>query len=169
LAPGLQGPRDLGEERVDGSEVPGGLVAAEAVAGTGHHEVRTRSYADQVVCTAQAANPTNGQGHSNYSPGSRRYRHPAEGPASARPTYQDPRRTAARCASRTYVILPDSLTARTVLSSTKRISHPWRTEATSRPLGPRVRETSLPVRTTLLRRDGRARVTPGSSYGHRGL
>ena len=36
-APGLLGPRHLGEERVDGTEVPGGLVAADAVAGTGHH------------------------------------------------------------------------------------------------------------------------------------
>ena len=58
LAPGLQGPRDLGEERVDGSEVPGGLVAAEAVAGTGHHEVRTRSYAPPRLRIPQTAKGT---------------------------------------------------------------------------------------------------------------
>jgi hypothetical protein len=38
LVPGLLCPRHLGEERVDGPEVPGGLVAADAVAGTGHHD-----------------------------------------------------------------------------------------------------------------------------------
>jgi hypothetical protein len=38
LVPGLPCPRNLGEERVDGPEVPGGLVAADAVAGTGHHD-----------------------------------------------------------------------------------------------------------------------------------
>src|SRR5450756_1990225 len=38
LVPGLLCPRNLGEERVDGPEVPGGLVAADAVAGTGHHD-----------------------------------------------------------------------------------------------------------------------------------
>jgi len=37
-APGLPWPRNLGEERVEAPEVPGGLVAAEAVTGTGHHD-----------------------------------------------------------------------------------------------------------------------------------
>ena len=35
LVPGPLCPRHLGEERVDGPEVPGGLVAADAVAGIG--------------------------------------------------------------------------------------------------------------------------------------
>lgn len=36
-APSLPWPRNLGEERVEDPEVPGGLVAAAAVAGTWHH------------------------------------------------------------------------------------------------------------------------------------
>jgi hypothetical protein len=55
LAPGLQCPRDLGEERVDGSEVPGGLVAAEEWPTPGTTTVRTRSYAPPGLRIPQTA------------------------------------------------------------------------------------------------------------------